>query len=102
VVDTVLCLLKMADTIEASNMSSTSLFNNVANITSTHCINCNNLKSEVQKLQDELKTAQLIIDILQRVAKSSNASECISASEHECTVNYLYRKECDESSTSDR
>jgi hypothetical protein len=81
-------------------MSSTSLFNNVANISSTR-INCDNLKSELQKLQDELKTAQLIIDILQKEAKSSNASQCISASEHECRVNYPERKECDESGTSD-
>jgi hypothetical protein len=49
-------------------MGSTSLFNNVANISNTR-INCDNLKSEIQKLQDELKTAQLIIDILQNEAK---------------------------------
>jgi hypothetical protein len=76
-------------------MSSNSLFNNVANISSTR-INCDNLKSELQKLEDERKTAQLIIDILQKEAKSSNASDCISASEHACRVNYAYRKECNE------
>jgi hypothetical protein len=91
----------MADTIVASSPSSASLFNNVVNISSTLCINCDNLKSELQKLQDELKSAQLIIDVLQKEAKSSNASECISASEHECRANYSYRKECGESSTSD-
>jgi hypothetical protein len=91
----------MADTIEASSMNSTSLFNIVANIGSTRHINCDNLKSELQKLQDELKTAQLLIDILQKEAKSNNVSERISAPEHDCRVNYPYHKECDESSTSD-
>jgi hypothetical protein len=81
-------------------MSSTSLLNNVANISSTR-INCDNLKSELQKLQDELKTAQLITDKLQKEAKSSNASEYIRAPEHDCRVNYPYHKECDESSTTD-
>lgn len=91
----------MADTTVGSGPSSDSLCNNVANISSTFCINCDHLKSELQKLQDELKSAQLIIDILQQEAKSSNTSECISASKHECRANCSYHKECDESSTSD-
>jgi hypothetical protein len=72
----------MADKVEVSGMSSTGLLDKVFNISSTPCINCNNLKGEFLKLQDELKTVQLIIDILQKEAKLSNVSECISASEH--------------------
>jgi hypothetical protein len=71
----------------------------VANISNTFCTNCNNLRSELQKIQDELKSAQLIIDILQEEAKLSNPSECISALEHDCSANIISRKECSESST---
>jgi hypothetical protein len=71
--------LKMVDAIVAFSVSSACLCTSAANINSTLCINCENLKSDLQKLQDELKSAQLII--LQSEAKS-NASERISASEH--------------------
>jgi hypothetical protein len=91
----------MANTLVASSPSSACLFNNVANISNTFCANCDNLESELQKIQDEFKSAQLIIDILQKEAKSSNASECISASESECRANNFSRKECSESSTND-
>jgi hypothetical protein len=84
----------MVDKVEASGMSSTGLLDKVVNIS-------NSLKGELLKLQDELKTAQLITDILQKEAKLSNISECISASDHECRANYSYRKESSESSTSD-
>jgi hypothetical protein len=73
----------------------------VANISNTFCTNCNNLKSELQKIQDELKSAQLIIHILQKEVKLSKACECISASEHECSANNFSRKDCSESSTND-
>jgi hypothetical protein len=60
----------MVDGIEVSNMSSVSLFNNVVNISGTPCLSCVNLKSELQTLQDELKTAQLIKDLLQKEVMS--------------------------------
>jgi hypothetical protein len=56
----------MANGIEVSNKSSISLFNNVLNISGIPCLSCVNLKSELQKVQDELKTAQLVIDLLQK------------------------------------
>jgi hypothetical protein len=82
-------------------MSSTGLLDKVVNISSTPCINCNSLKGELLQLQDELKSAQLITDILQKEAKLSNVSECISTSERECRANYSYCKESSKSSTSD-
>jgi hypothetical protein len=91
----------MADTLVASSPSSACLFNNVANISNTFCTNCDNLRSKLQKIQDELKSAQLIVDILQKEAKLSNTSECISASENECSAKNFSRKECSESSTND-
>jgi hypothetical protein len=67
----------MADTLVACSPSSACLFNNVANTSNTFCTNCENLRSELQIIQDELKSAQLIIDMLQNEAKLSNGSECI-------------------------
>jgi hypothetical protein len=71
---------KMAEGIEASNTSCISLFNNIANISGSRCLSYAILKSELQKLQDELKTAQLVIDLLQKEVRSKNV-ECINTSE---------------------
>lgn len=46
-------------TVDTANVSSISLFSNVANINSSSSVNCDNLKNEIQKLQDELDTSHV-------------------------------------------
>ncbi|PNF41874.1 hypothetical protein B7P43_G15717 [Cryptotermes secundus] len=82
----------MADGIEASSSSSIILSNNIVH-SGTSCLSCINLKSELQRVQDDLKTAQFIIELLQK--------EVSSTSEQEFSRNYIHRKECGECDTDD-
>jgi hypothetical protein len=83
----------MADGMEASSSSSNILCNNVVHSSGTSCLSCINLKSELQRVQDDLKTAQFIIELLQK--------EVSSPSEQDSSGNYIHRKECGECDTDD-
>jgi hypothetical protein len=91
----------MTDKLLASFLNSACLFNHVAHTSSNFCVNCDNLKSELQKKHDELKSAYLIIHVLQKEVKSSNVSDCINVLEQKYRNNNFIHKECCESNTND-
>jgi hypothetical protein len=81
-------IYKMADDIDASSVSSNILCNNAVHRSGTSCLSCKNLKEELQRVQDDLKTAQFIIELLRK--------ELSSTSEQESSGKYIHSKECDE------
>jgi hypothetical protein len=54
----------MVDSVDTSKTSSVSLNQTIKAKTNDNCENCDILKSECQKTLDELKSAQLVIEIL--------------------------------------
>jgi hypothetical protein len=90
----------MADSDVLSECSSVYLDQNIQENTGNHCKNCDKQKIKCQKTLDELKSAQLIIELLQREANLNNGVCRFCANEESKEKKYINKgnKVCKENS----
>jgi len=68
----------MADTAVDVSYSPSKILNNLGISDISNCVKCEEVKEQLQKLQDELSSAYLIIQMLEKESKTDNATTTLN------------------------